>query len=143
MDQYEVIFLDDDEETVLDKQLVNKGDRVEYKGKTPEKAPENQIKYTFIGWTNEEKLESVQENIMLVAKYEQEVMMNPIEEAFYNATLDTAKQAKVNSTMQAGQKIVTQLRALEKDNRTAEQIVSDVLKNGQTEIGSQKDIERE
>lgn len=142
MNQYEVIFLDDDEETVLDKQLVNRGDKVEYKGKTPEKAPENQIRYTFIGWTNEEKIESVQENVILIAKYEQDVMMNPIEEAFYNATLDTAKQATVNSTMQAGQRIVGQLRALEKDNRTAEQIVNDVLKNGKTEIGPERDVER-
>ena len=32
MEQYEVVFLDDDEKTVLDKQLVDSGTSVKYKG---------------------------------------------------------------------------------------------------------------
>ncbi len=142
MEQFEVIFLDDDNETVLDKQTANKGDRVEYKGKKPEKAPENQIKYVFVGWTNEEKLDSIQENVTLIAKYETEVLMNPLEEAFYNATLETAKSADINTTMQAGQKIVGQLKALEKETRSPEEIVNAVLKDGKVEIAPEKDVER-
>ena len=51
MEQFEVIFLDEDEKTILDKQIVNKGEKVEYKGKMPVKEPENQIKLQDI-WYN-------------------------------------------------------------------------------------------
>ncbi len=143
MEKFEVIFLDDDNETILDKQFVNKGDKVTYKGKKPEKPIENQVRYTFIGWVNEEKLVSVQENLKLVAKYDSEVLMNPLEEAFYNATLEIAQNADINSTLSAGEKIICQLKSLEKDTRTAEEIVKEVLENGKTELATNKeDLER-
>ena len=37
--------------------------------------------------------------------------------------------------VEAGQKVTEQQKALEKDSRTAEQIVNEVLENGKAEIG--------
>lgn len=143
MEQFEVLFLDDDEKTVLDKQLVNKGEKVEYKGKIPEKAPENQVKYTFAGWINEEKMEAVNENLKLIAKYNSEVLMNPIEEAFYNASLENAKNTELNATVSAGQKLSGQMKILEKDSRTPEEIVNQIMQDGKIEISQEKnDVER-
>lgn len=142
MEQYEIVFLDEDSKTVLDKQVVNKGDKAEYKGKKPEKEPENQVRYVFVGWTNEEKLNSVQENLTLVAKYETEVIANSLEEAFYNATFEVAKNSDINATMQAGQKLVGQLKALEKESRKPEEIVNTILKEGKTELAPEKNLER-
>ena len=39
-----------------------------YTGKEPEKEMENGIKYVFVGWTNEEKLSSVESNISLLGR---------------------------------------------------------------------------
>ena len=143
MEQFEVIFLDEDEKTILDKQIVNKGEKVEYKGKMPVKEPENQIKYNFEGWIGEEKMQNVQENLTLVAKYSTETVVNSVEQALYDATLETTKETAINSTLKASEKIVNQMKMLEKDTRTAEEIVTDVLKNGKTEIAPEKnDVER-
>ena len=137
MEQFEVIFLDDDELTVLDKQLVNKGAHVTYNGKAPEKDLINGIKYVFIGWTNEELLESVEQNVTVIAKYVEEGTEQNIEDSLFNATLETAKKTDLNATIHAGNKLTSQKEALEKDSRSPEEIVEEVLKKGEIEIGSE------
>lgn len=143
MEQFEVIFLDEDRKTVLDKQLVNKGEAVKYNGKEPIKEPENQIKYVFEGWIGEEKMQDVQENLILIAKYSSETITNSVEQAFFDATLESTEKTDINSTVEASQKIVNQMKLLEKETRTAEEIVNTILKEGKTEIAPDKnDVER-
>lgn len=138
MEQYEVIFLDDDRKTVLDHQFVNSGKPVKYKGKTPSKEPINQVTYTFTGWIGEEKMDAVQEKLILIAKYSAETVITAKDEnALLNASLENAEKTNLNATIEAGQKISEQSKALEKDSRTAEEIVNDVIKNGKTEIGQE------
>lgn len=136
MEQAEVIFLDDDKVTVLDRQFVNVGESVKYKGKTPSKEPINGVTYTFNGWIGEEKLASITEKTILIAKYSAETATATKEEnALLEASLQNAENTNLNATIEAGQKANSQLKALEKDSRTAEQIVNEVLENGKTEIG--------
>ncbi len=138
MEQYEVIFLDEDRKTILDRQFINSGEAVKYNGKTPVKEPTNQVKYTFSGWTGEEKMSSVQEKLVLIAKYSAEtVTASKDENAMLEASLANAENTNLNATIEAGQKVNEQSKALEKDSRTAEEIVNDVLENGKTEIGQE------
>ena len=136
MEQVEVIFLDDDKITVLDRQFVNVGEKVKYNGKIPSKEPINGVNYTFVGWIGEEKLEAVSEKTIFIAKYSAETATATKEEnALLEASLQNAENTNLNATIEAGQKANAQLKALEKDPRTAEQIVNEVLENGKTEIG--------
>ena len=136
MEQVEVIFLDDDKTTVLDRQFVNIGEKVKYNGKIPSKEPINGVNYTFIGWIGEEKMEAVLEKTSFIAKYSAETATSTKEEnALLEASLQNAENTNLNATIEAGQKANAQLKALEKDPRTAEQIVNEVLENGKTEIG--------
>lgn len=138
MEQFEVIFLDEDRVTVLDRQIINSGEKVSYKGKTPYKEPTNQMTYTFVGWTDEEKMYSVTERLILVAKYSAETVTNVKDEmALLAASLENAEKTNLNATIDAGKKVSEQQKALEKDSRTAEQIVNDILENGKTEIGQE------
>ena len=138
MEQFEVIFLDDDRKTLLDHQMVNSGDTVKYKGKTPEKPATNQIKYSFIGWIGEEKMNSVQERLILVAKYSVEtISATKDENAMLQASLENAENTSLNATIEAGQKVSEQQKALEKDARTAEQIVNEILEKGKVEVGKE------
>lgn len=138
MEQFEVIFLDDDRKTVLDHQMVNSGEQVKYKGKTPSKEPTNQMTYTFEGWIGEEKMQSVQEKLVLVAKYSAESLTSTKDEnAMLQASLENAENTNLNATIEAGQKVSEQQKALAKDPRTAEQIVNEVLENGKAEIGQE------
>lgn len=138
MEQAEVIFLDDDKVTVLDRQFANIGDTVKYKGKTPSKEPINGVTYTFSGWIGEEKLEAVEGKTILIAKYSAEsVTATKDENALLEASLQNAENTNLNATIEAGQKANAQLKALEKDPRTTEQIVNEVLENGKTEIGQE------
>ena len=136
MEQFEVIFYDDDEKTVLDRQLVNSGEKVFYKGKEPSKEPINNVTYEFIGWEGEENLESVTSNLILVAKYESNsgTKMSP-ESALLKASLENAKATNLNATVEAGNKVNEQRKAVEKDSRSSAEIVNEVLKNGKTELG--------
>ena len=68
-EQIEVIFLDDDKLTVLDRQFVKYGDSVKYKGEQPEKAPTLEGTYTFEGWSDEEKMECDTKRLILIAMY--------------------------------------------------------------------------
>lgn len=136
MEQYEVIFLDDDKVTVLDRQFVNVGEKVTYKGQTPTKEPTNMMTYTFSGWIGEEKMESVTEKLVLVAKYTAETVTNSKDEAaLLAASLENAQKTNLSATVEAGQKVSEQQKALEKDSRTAEEIVNEVLENGKAEVG--------
>lgn len=138
MEQFEVIFLDDDKTTVLDRQMVNEGEKVVYKGKTPTKEPTNLMTYTFSGWIGEEKMEAVTERLILIAKYSAETVVTSKEEAaLLAASLENAENTNLNATIEAGQKVSEQQKALEKDSRTAEQIVNEVLENGKVEIGQE------
>ena len=136
MEQYEVIFLDDDKVTVLDRQMVNEGEKVTYKGQTPTKEPTNMMTYTFSGWIDEEKMDAVTEKLVLIAKYTAETVTNSKDEAaLLAASLENAQNTNLSATVEAGQKVSEQQKALEKDSRTAEEIVNEVLENGKAEIG--------
>jgi hypothetical protein len=130
----EVIFLDSDRISELDKQLVKVGSKVEYKGKTPTKEPTLEGIYTFAGWINEEKLECVTEKLILIAKYNLEVS-EANKDAMYNASLENAENSNLNDTIEAGKKVGEQQKAIEKDSRSMEEIINDILENGKTEIG--------
>lgn len=141
---YDVIFLDDDRSTVLDMQKVPHGKKAEYKGTKPAKAPTERETYTFDGWENEEKLESVTEKLILIARYTVTVNV-ATKDAFYEASLQNAEQANLSAVLDSGKKVADQQRALEKDPRTAEQIVADIVENGKTEVGQElnrEDIDR-
>lgn len=133
---FEVIYLDDDRITVLDRQFVNYGEKAVYKGQTPTKAPTVQETYTFVGWTDEEKLKSVKEKLIVIAKYSVDVN-KPTQDAMYNASLENAKESNLNDAINSGKKLDSQQKALEKDSRTASEIVSDIMKNGKTEVGQE------
>lgn len=140
MEQYEVVFYDEDRVTVLDKQVVNKGEKVTYKGVTPEKPEVVGVKYVFVGWELEEKLESIQENLSVFAKFEEE---GKVENALYNATLDSSKNATINATMDAARKLSDQMKLVEKSDRDPEDIVNEVLTNGKAELDrTQDNLER-
>lgn len=136
MEQFEVTFLDDDRVTVLDRQVVEAGKPVKYKGEPPTKAPTNMMTYTFVGWFGKEKMEVVNENLILIAEYAAETVTNTkVENALIAASLENAQNTNLSATVEAGQKVSEQQKALAKDSRTAEQIVNEVLENGKAEIG--------
>lgn len=136
MEQFEVTFLDDDRVTVLDRQVVEAGKPVKYKGEPPTKAPTNMMTYTFVGWFGKEKMEAVNENLILIAEYAAETVTNTkVENALIAASLENAQNTNLSATVEAGQKMSEQQKALAKDSRTAEQIVNEVLENGKAEIG--------
>lgn len=139
MDKVEVIFYDDDEKTVLDRQLVNVGDKVVYSGPEPFKAPTNVESFNFVGWIGEEMLEKVEDNLILVAKYESNNPASNRESVFLKASLENAKNTNLNATVEAGQKVSEQQKAIEKDQRTAKEIVNEIVANGKTEIGVEQD----
>lgn len=144
MEELNVIFLDDDKKTVLANLKVPYGESVQYPGKLPTKDPINGIKYNFIGWVGAEKLAVVTENTVVYAKYEAETANISNEQALFDASLNNAEQTNYNVVVEAGQKAVSQQKAIEKDSRTAEQIVSDIMENGKTEVGQEmnKDFEK-
>ena len=136
MEQYEVIFLDDDKVTVLEQQFVAAGSQVKYKGKTPAKEPVNGVNYTFVGWEGEEKMNAVNEKLVLVAKYAAETATaSKDENALLQASLENAENTNLNATIEAGQKVSEQQKAFAKETRSAEEIVNDIKENGKTEIG--------
>ena len=135
-EEYDVVFLDDDKTTVLDMQRVKHGDKVVYKGETPVKEPTETEKYTFKGWDNEVKMECVTERLVLVAQYDVEVNVASKDD-FYNASLENAENANLAAVVDAGKKVNEQQKALEKDPRSAEQIVADIVENGKTEVGQE------
>lgn len=135
--EYNVIFLDDDRTTVLDVQKVLHGDKVEYKGVKPVKEPTVKEIYNFDGWDQEEKMECVTENLVLIARYSVTVNDVIIDE-FYQVSLENAEQANLAAVLDSGKKIFEQQKAIEKDSRTAEQIVADIIENGKTEVGQEQ-----
>ena len=139
MEEFDVIFLDDDKKTVLANYKVEYGESVKYAGKTPTKEPINGIKYNFVGWVGEEKLVSIVENTVVYAKYEEETNMVSNEVALLQASLNNAEQMNYNVIVEASKKAISQEQAIAKDPRTAEQIVSDIIKNGKTEVGQNID----
>ena len=141
-EQIEVIFLDDDKLTILDRHFVDYGRSTKYKGKLPEKPATLEGKYTFVGWTNEEKLDCITQRLILVAKYNLEVN-SEIKDAMYEASLENAENSNLNDTIEAGKKVSEQQKALEKDSRSVEEIVNDILENGQTEIGENLDKDKD
>ncbi len=141
---FDVIFVDDDRTTILDIQKVKKGEKAEYKGETPTKEPTAQIKYTFESWVGEEKLECITEKTVVYAKYVAETINATKEEnAMFNASLENAENANLKTTLEAGKKVSDQQLAVEKDSRTVEEIINDILENGKTEVGQEKNQEQD
>lgn len=142
---FDVIFLDDDRTTILDMQKVKKGEKAEYKGNPPVKEPTAQVKYTFEGWVDSEELECIVEKTVVYAKYTSETLnATKDENDLYNASLENAENANLKNTIEAGQKVSSQQMAVEKDTRTTEEIVNDIVENGKTEVGQEvnKDFEK-
>ena len=138
MEQFEVVFYDDDNETILDRQNVSKGESVTYNGTKTEKEEDN-MRFVLVGWIGEEKMESVEEDLKLVAKYEPIILENKDEKdeetAYYEATVESTKKATLSSTIEAGTRITEHQLALERDKRTPQEIVAEVLEKGSVEIG--------
>ena len=79
-----------------------------------------------------------------LAKYHIDVK-NTSKDAMYKASLENAKESNLNETLEAGKKVDAQQKALAKDSRTTSEIVSEVMKNGKTELGQEMnkdDIEK-
>jgi len=144
MEEFDVIFLDDDKKTVLANIKVEYGESATYPGKIPTKEPMAGVKYTFAGWVGQEKLAVITENTVVYAKYNAETATVTNGDALYNASLQNAEATNYNVVVEAGQKAVSQQKAIEKDSRTAEQIVNDIVENGKTEVGQEmnKDFEK-
>lgn len=134
--EFEVIFLMDDNTTVLDRQFVLFGANVTYKGKTPEKEATTDGRFIFEGWTNEDKLNNVTSKVVCVAEFRYESNVS-IENVMYQLTENVAENANLNDTLEAGKKVSAQQKALQKDPRSVEEIVTDIKENGKTEIGDQ------
>ena len=144
MDNFNVIFLDDDRKTVLAQLQVEYGERAVYPNGTPTKEAIQGVKYNFIGWEGQEKLEVVTADTVVIAKYAAETDTKSNEQAMYDASLQNAENTNYNVVVEAGQKAISQEKAVEKDSRTAEEIVNDIMENGKTEVGQEmnKDMEK-
>ena len=87
-------------------------------------------------WHDNKGYNATLEKTIFIAKYSAETATSTKEEnALLEASLQNAENTNLNATIEAGQKANAQLKELEKDPRTAEQIVNEVLENGKTEIG--------
>lgn len=137
MEEFDVIFLDDDKKTVLANFKVKHGERAIFPGKDPVKDSITGVKYTFIGWIGQDKLDAITENTVVYAKYEAESITVANDDALYNNLLQNAEAINYNVVVDAGQKAASQQQAVEKDSRTAEQIVKDIMENGKTEVGQE------
>lgn len=134
----EVYFLNYDN-VILDSQRVQKGSSVKYNGETPTQPDENGIKYTFAGWYEEDELNHVERDLMVHAKYTAEMLNATKEEnALFNASLENAAAQPLNNVVEAGNKVQQQMKALEKDTRSPEEIVSEVMDKGSTELGQEQ-----
>lgn len=144
MEDFDVIFLDDDKKTVLASIKVEYGERAVYPNGTPTKEAIQGVKYNFIGWEGQEKLEVVTGNTVVIAKYAAETDSKSNEQAMLDASLQNAENTNYNVVVEAGQKAVSQEKAVEMDARSAEEIVSDIMENGKTEVGQEmnKDMEK-
>ena len=144
MEEYDVVFVDDDRKTILARIKVKYGEKAIYPNEIPNKGVIQGVKFTFVGWDGEEKLECIKENTVVIAKYSAETDTKNNQEAMYNSTLQSAEQANYNSVVDAGKKSASQLKAIEKDSRTTEEIVNDIIENGKTEVGQEinKDMEK-
>lgn len=146
MEQYEVVFYDDNEETILDRQRVNKGEKVTYKGTQTEKEEDNK-KYILVGWIGEEKMAEVTEDLKLVAIYEAIVSENRAEQdeemAYYEAVLQSAENTTLSGTVKSGLRLSEHQIAIMKSGRTPQDIVAEVLAKGSVELVNTSKSERE
>lgn len=143
MDELSVIFLDDDKKTILAKIKVQYGGKAIYPYGIPTKEAIQGVKYNFIGWEGKEKLEVVTDDTVVIAKYVAETETVSNEEALYDASLQNAENTNYNVVIDSGRKALSQEKAVEKDNRTAEEIVSEIMENGKTEVGQDLNIDME
>ncbi len=134
MEKFTVIFVDDDNKTVLETQEVERGASVSYNGSQTEKTIENRS-YTLVGWIGEEKMNDVQSNLTLIAKYEPVIMENheqTPEEALYEATVNSTQNVRLSATVQAGNKVVSQEEATRNASRS--KLVEQILRDGSVVI---------
>lgn len=144
-DKFTVTFYDENRETVLDKQEVDKGESVKYQGKHPEKASENGIEYTFVGWETTGNISMVMENINLFAKYEESSKVtNKSETQIYQLSEQNAQSARLDEVMKAGEKVSKAEKATR--NMTLEQkrdLVNEVKDKGSVNLEQQNEQERD
>ena len=144
-DKFVVTFYDEDRETILDRQEVEKGTAVKYQGKLPEKDAINGIEYAFAGWETSGNITMVMENIDLFARYEEGSKANAKDaDAMYMLSEQNAEQAKLNEVMQAGQKVsqaekVTRNMTLEEK----QSLVNEVISKGSVDLDKQVEAERD
>ena len=139
-----VIFLDDDKKTVLAQIKVEYGGKAVYPNETPTKEEIQGMKFQFIGWEGQDKLDEIREDTVVFAKYVAETDIKSNESVLFNASLQNAESMNYNSVAEAGQKAISQDKAIEKDSRTVKEIVNDIIQNGKTEVGQEvnKDMQK-
>ena len=115
MDEFKVIFLDDDKKTILAEVQVEYGEKAVYPNETPTKDTIQGVKYYFIGWEGQEKLEVVTADTTVIAKYAAETDTKSNEQALYDASLQNAENTNYSVVAEAGQKAVSQEKAVEKE----------------------------
>ena len=143
--KFTVIFYDEDGKTILDKQEAKKGQSITYKGKTPEKAPENGIEYTFIGWETTGNIVSVMQDTDLFAKYEEASKVNfQSTELTFDLLEENTEEAKLSDVMKSGKKLVDTEKVVR--NFTAEQkinLVNEIKEKGFVSLGLEAENERD
>ena len=132
MEQFEVVFYDDDRKTILYRTIVNKGESVTYGGSKTEKGG----KYVLVGWEGEENMACVERNLTLYAKYEP--IIADERDAYYDATVKSTENVPLSGTIDAGTRLTEHEMALSRDSRSPEEIVREVLENGSAVIGEDR-----
>ena len=117
MNYCNVYFLDDDKKTVLATIKVELGKKAVYPYGTPVKEEIQGVKFEFIGWEGEEKLDSIIEDTIVFAKYSTETDIKSNESSLFNSSLQNAESMNYNAVAEAGQKVISQEKAIEKDSR--------------------------
>ena len=145
MQKFIVTFYDEDRETILDRQEVEKGSEVKYAGKTPEKDVINGIEYYFVGWETTGNIQMVMENIDLYAKYKEGSKSNALDSnTMYELSEENAIEARWNEVLDAGNKVSQAEKATR--NMTLEEksnLVNEIKEKGSVDLDRQTENERD
>lgn len=145
MQKFVVTFYDEDRETILDRQEVEKGSEVKYTGKLPEKDNINGIEYYFVGWETTGNIQMVMEDINLYAKYEEGSKANALDSnAMYELSEANVMEARWNEVLDAGNKVSQVEKATR--NMTIEEksnLVNEIKEKGSVDLDRQNENERD
>ena len=145
MQKFIVTFFDEDRETILDRQEVEKGSEVKYNGKIPEKDAINGVEYYFAGWETVGNIKMVMEDINLYAKYEEGSKANSLDSnAMYELSEANAMEARWNEVLDAGKKVsrtenLTRNMSIEEKNN----LVNEIKEKGFVDLDKEIENEKE